>query len=128
MSDFDAERFIYVKLPDAVSPLERGDKYEDPLGALLAKHGLGAVTGGGSQLGADRADGTPTIAFCGVDIEAVDRDAVRVLLRARLPGLGAPVGTEIHYTSGGDRLQDALGSAGWTLGGARTHLHPYFRC
>jgi hypothetical protein len=128
VSDFDPELFVYVKMQDAVGPLERGDKYEDALEQLLKDRGLGKITGGGSQLGEDNPDGSPTIAFCGLDIDATDRDAVVALLRERLPSLGAPAGTEIHYTSSGAKLQDELRLTGWVIGLSRTFLHPYFEC
>jgi hypothetical protein len=32
-----------------IEPLDRGDRYEDPLQATLEKVGIGRVTGGGSQ-------------------------------------------------------------------------------
>jgi hypothetical protein len=128
VSDFDPERFVYVKIQDSVGPLERGDKYEDELQELLTDRGLGEITGGGSQLGEDNPDGTPTIAFCGLDIDAADRDAVVALLRERLPSLGAPAGTEVHYTASGAKLQDVLRRTGWVVGLSRTFLHPYFEC
>ena len=106
--DFDPERFIYVKIPSSLGPLVRGDRYEDELHELLSVRGLGEITGGGSPLGEDDPDGTPTIAFCGLDIDAADRDGAVALLRERLPSLGAPAGTEIHYTSNGALLQDEL--------------------
>lgn len=128
MSEFDPERFLFVKINDSVDPLVRGDKYEDALQQLLADRGLGAITGGGSQLGEDSPDGTPTIAYCGLDIDAADRDAVVALLREQLPRLGAPAGTEIHYTSSGAKLRDELRRTGWVIGLSRTSLHPYFEC
>lgn len=128
MNDFDPEHFVYVKTLDPVGPTDRGREYEDALEEMLAARGLGEISGGGSQLGENEPDGTPTIAFCGIDIDASDREAVVALLRDRLPSLGAPVGTEIHYTSEGERLQDELRSSGWATGLPRTFLHPYFQC
>ncbi len=128
MNDFDPARFVYVKIQDPVGPLDRVDKYEDELQALLTDCGLGEITGGGSQLGENSADGSPTIAFCGVDIAAVDREAVVALLRVQLPSLGAPEGTEIHYTANGVKLQDEFRRSGWVIGQPRDLLHPYFQC
>jgi len=128
VSDFDPERFIFIKIQGALGPLARGDQYEDPLGNALAQHELGEITGGGSQLGDDKPDGTPSIAFCGIDVDATDRDRTLALLRDQLASLRAPVGTEIHYTSSGARLQDDLTSSGWAIGLPRTILHPYFEC
>ena len=45
------------------------DEYEDPLAAFLNEHGLGEVTGGGSQLNADG-----EIAFADIELELVNLD------------------------------------------------------
>ena len=72
VTEFDPERFVYVKIQDAVGPLDRGDKYEDGLQEALREQQLGEITGGGSQLGEDNPDGTPTIASS-VNVPAPDR-------------------------------------------------------
>lgn len=51
MSDETSREFLYVLIPEGLSPLDRGDKYEDTLDDRLGAFGLGEVTGGGSQLG-----------------------------------------------------------------------------
>ena len=118
--------FVYIKIPESVGPLNRGDRYEDPLQASLDAHRLGEVTGGGSQLGDEQPDGTRSIEFCGIDVELTDLDRGRALLRAQLLELGAPRGTELHFTVGDVRLQDELGPEGWVLDRPRTFLHPGF--
>lgn len=124
----DPEQFIFVKILDPVMPLDRGAKYEDPLEALLEARGLGTISGSGSGLGDPRPDGTRPIAFCGVDINTAVRDQALAILREEIPKLGAPVGSELHYTRNGVRLQDELGVNGWVLSRPRTYLHPGFRC
>lgn len=118
--------FVYIKLPEPLMPLERGTKYEDPLDASLAELHLGETTGGGAQLGDKRADGTRPIEFCGIDIELTALDRGRELLRKRLVELGAPTGTELHFTRGETKLLDQLGAKGWVLDQPRTELHPGF--
>ncbi|MBW7896479.1 MAG: hypothetical protein H3C27_15325 [Opitutaceae bacterium] len=118
--------FIYVKIPDGIGPIDRGDKYEDPLEEKLSAASLGHVTGGGSQLGDPRPDGSRPIEFCGLDIDATDLVRALALLRAELPSLGAPDGTELHYTVGDTRLQDVYSRGQWTLEQPRTFLHPGF--
>lgn len=122
----DPELFVYVKLPEALGPLNRAQKYEDALAARLDQEGLGTISGGGSSLGDPRADGTRPIEFCGIDIDVVDLSRALAVLRDALPVLGAPVGTELHYTRQGTRLQDALTPDGWTLAQPRTFTHPGF--
>lgn len=43
-----------------------------------------------------------------------------------LVALGAPVGSELHYTEGSERLLDRLAESGWKLRLPRTFLHPGF--
>src|SRR5688572_16639659 len=104
-SNFDPEFFIYIKIPEDIGPVARGEKYEDPLDKQLSLHGLGEVSGAGSQLGAERFDGSSSIAFCGIDIDVTDLQKALVLLRDELRTLNAPCGTEIHYTQEGTALQ-----------------------
>jgi len=47
MGDYDT--FAYAKLLDRIMPLERGERYEDPLHDALAQRGFGEVTGGGTM-------------------------------------------------------------------------------
>src|SRR5207302_431835 len=49
--DADPQRFVYIKIPESISPFDRGAKYEDPLQGKLQKAKAGEVTGGGTQLG-----------------------------------------------------------------------------
>lgn len=118
--------FVYLKIPEPLMPLDRGSKYEDPIDAVLEPRRLGSVSGGGSQLGDERPDGTPTIAFCGIDIDVTDLEEARSVLRATLVELGAPAGTEIHYSIADEKLQDELRVEGWLLRQPRTFLHPGF--
>ncbi|MFY9560352.1 MAG: hypothetical protein WAQ52_08980 [Terriglobales bacterium] len=43
------QHLFYIRIPESLGPLARGEKYEGPLGKALGE--LGEVTGGGSQLG-----------------------------------------------------------------------------
>jgi hypothetical protein len=85
------EFFFYIRIPEALRPDDRGDKYEEPLAAALRKARLGRICGGGTQAGEGR-----TIAYCGIDV--VLRERVRGLdvLRATLIELGAPQDTVIE--------------------------------
>jgi len=128
---FDAEAFVFLVIKDAVGPLQREDTYEEPLDAALQASGLGRVTGGGTQLGEKNPDGTNKVAWCGVDVDLTSRsvlDAALDLLRSELSRLGAPAGTEVHYTSQGERLLDRLEPGGWITRRTREELHPGFGC
>jgi len=123
---FDRQRFIYVKIPGDIQPLERGTRFEDPLQKLLAASGLGSVTGGGSQMDDPYPDGRPRVEFCGIDLNAADRDRALAFLRNELPKLDAPAGTELHYTVDAAALLDRREEGGWRLGLVRTYLHPSY--
>ena len=126
MSELDVDRFVYLKIPADIGPLVRAERFEDPIDDALAQEGLGEVSGGGSSLGLARPDGSRPIEFCGIDIDCSDREATLALLRVLLPGLGLPAGSELHYTAGGQRLQDAFDGEVWAVGDPRTFLHPGF--
>ena len=125
-SNFDPQLFVYIKIPEDIGPVARGEKYEDSLDKLISSSELGGVSGGGSQLGAERLDGTRSIVFSGIDIDVTDLQKALDVLRSKLRTLNAPCGTEIHYTQGGTTLQDELHSNGWVLAQPRTFLHPGF--
>jgi hypothetical protein len=125
-ASFNPEHFVYVKLPGNIQPIQRGEQFEDRIEPELARLGLGTVSGGGSSLTEPLPDGRRLVAFCGIDIDTTDRDGALELLRELLPGLQAPTETELHYTSNGIRLKDALGPNGWSIGVARESVHPGF--
>ena len=120
--------FVYVKIPESIGPMDRGDKYEDPLDECLARSALGEISGGGTQLGDERPDGTRPIEFCGIDVDVTDLPKALALLRSELKSLGAPDGTEIHYTVDGVQLQDELRCGDWKLAQLRTLFRPGFGC
>ena len=83
------QHFFYVLIPEPLGPMDRGEKYEDPLSDALGE--LGEVTGGGSQLGEG-----DTIAFCGLDVVVNDRDRGLKVIRECLRSCGAPEDTIIE--------------------------------
>lgn len=122
----DPERFIYVMIPGDIQPILRGERFEDPLDEALQAAALGNVTGGGSQLDNPYPDGRPRVAFCGIDIDVTDRDRALELLREKLVGLGAPEGTEVHYSVKAAMLLDRFANGVWDCGLPRTFKHPGF--
>ena len=121
-----ATEFVYVMLPEGLMPIDRGDRYEDPIDDELQAGGLGYVSGGGSSLGDERPDGTRLIEYCGVDIEAHDLGGVLDLLRRKLQELGCPKGTQIHYRMSDAPVQDEFDGITWQNGEPRSALHPSF--
>lgn len=108
-------QLIYVYLPQALEPDERVVRYEAPLDAELRLSGLGWVSGGGTLQSAERADGSREILHVGVDVDALDVDYVRELLRSHLPELGCPPGTILQYEERGRALQDEYDGEAWAL-------------
>jgi hypothetical protein len=109
--------FVFVKIPvdrrhDEADPLHRR---EDAIDQMLRAHNLGLVVGWGDSLGERRPDGQRPAAYIRIDINATDVQATRSALRALLPTLGAPAGTEIHYTLAGHGLRDMALETGWQL-------------
>jgi hypothetical protein len=82
---------VIARLNDRAQPMDRGELYEDPLDEVLKARGLGAVTGGGTQLGEGN-----EIEFCDVEIEVTGavESALDVIAKT-LDGLGAPIGSRL---------------------------------
>ena len=110
---------IFVVLPEALEPDERHMRYEEPIDGELQLHGLGYVSGGGTQLGPENADGSEDIEFCGVDVDTTDVPAARELLRAYLPAIGCPAGTRLEYRENERSLMDEYDGSRWSTGKPR---------
>jgi hypothetical protein len=122
----DPQLFIYVMIPGDIQPITRGERFEVPLGAALQDAGLGEISGGGSQMDDPYPDGSPCVEYCGIDVDAIDRDKARSLLRQKLAELGAPSGTELHYTKESALLLDRFTGSAWIDALPRTATHPAF--
>ena len=86
---------LHVKIPDPMMPIERGEKYEDPIDEILSAHDLGAVTGGGSVINRSK-----QIEYVSVDITVHNLDAAVDLVVQALRDAGAPRGTVIQFENG----------------------------
>ncbi|HEV2269263.1 MAG TPA: hypothetical protein VGR92_07380 [Steroidobacteraceae bacterium] len=90
-------KFIAVaQIAEAILPVARGSKYEDPLDAALKSAGLGSVNGGGSLLDAQR-----QVASVDVEIALRDLDGALQFARATLLSLGAPAGSLLLFLRDG---------------------------
>ena len=93
-------RVVLARVYEHIEPIDRGERYEDPLDALLAHANIGRVTGGGSQL-----NELGGIAYAEVEIELANLDeALRVVVDA-LEKAGAPQGSELIDMSDSRVLQ-----------------------
>ena len=93
--------YVIARLNARVQPIDRGDYFEDPLHETLEKEGLGAVTGGGTQLAEEPAG----IEFCDVEIrvDAVTDETLDKIAR-RLEKLGAPKGSKLIVEEDGREI------------------------
>jgi hypothetical protein len=81
---------VIARLYEHIGPIDRGERYEDPLHAVLERRSLGQVTGGGSQLNEQGG-----IEFADVEIELADLDGAIQVVTTTLEGAGAPQGSEL---------------------------------
>ena len=100
--------FVFVKIPESIMPIDRGEKYEDPLDSSLKQAGLGEVTGGGSQLSEPDKEGARHIEWVGIDVDLTDLTSGLPLLKSELKRLGAPAGTTIEYEINGEKTSVTL--------------------
>jgi hypothetical protein len=82
---------LYVRIPGAIQPLDRSDRFESPLDALLRERKLGEVKGGGSAL---KPGGG--IEYVGIDIDVYDVNAALPVIAQQLRDVKAPKGTTIE--------------------------------
>jgi hypothetical protein len=87
----DYPHFVLARFYEHIGPIDRGDRYEDPLNEVLEAAGIGRVTGGGSQLTEDG-----RIEFADIEIELADLDAALQVAVEALERAGAPHGSEIR--------------------------------
>jgi hypothetical protein len=94
-----ATHFVFAKVVDPVSPLERASKYEEPLDEALRARELGGVTGGGTSMAQDGG-----IEWVGIDLDLVNLDHAVEFSRAKLRDLGAPAGSVLEYQVDGKKV------------------------
>lgn len=100
--------FVFVRVPESIQPLDRTAKYEDPLQLALDRANLGEVTGGGSQIGELKPDGSRGIEWVGIDVELVSLDQGLSFLKQDLIRLGVPAGTVLQYERAGKPVEDPV--------------------
>jgi hypothetical protein len=102
----DQPYFVYAQLNARIMPIDRGERYEDPLQEALVARGLGEVTGGGTM------QATPgEIDFCGIDIDLNDLAAGVPFVCEVLTSLGAPKGSKLQYELEGQQIETPFGAA-----------------
>jgi len=97
----DFPHLVLARVYEHIEPIDRGDRYEDPLQATLEKKGIGRVTGGGSQL-----NELGEIAYADVEIELANIDEAVGIVAEALEIAGAPQGSELIQASDGRMLRE----------------------
>lgn len=111
----DNTEYVAVVLPGDLDPFERHYRFGIHLDAELRLVGLGTCGGGGSVSELDDDDEWRT-AYSIIDMDLVDMDRGRALVRAQLIELDCPVDTMIQYRD----LQDRWDGGRWHLGEDRS--------
>ncbi|MDB5305869.1 MAG: hypothetical protein JWO38_71 [Gemmataceae bacterium] len=94
----------YAYLNARVLPLDRGDRYEEPLAEALAENGFAEITGGGTgQSEAGEID------YCGIDIDLHDLPNGVPFVCDFLAGCGAPKGSKLQYEEDGQPVEVPFG-------------------
>lgn len=86
----DYPHLVLARLYEHIEPIDRGNRYEDPLQARLDETSAGRVTGGGSQLNESGA-----IEYIDMELELANLDAAVETVSAALEQAGAPQGSEL---------------------------------
>ncbi|MBT8473399.1 MAG: hypothetical protein HKN14_12345 [Marinicaulis sp.] len=90
--------YLTARLNARVQPIDRGDHFEDPLHDALEKAGIGAVTGGGTQLAEEPAG----IEYCDLEVRVSDLSDVNLkAITDKLEDLGAPKGSKLILDANG---------------------------
>jgi hypothetical protein len=108
MEDPDDCEYMTVVIPGDIDPFERHYRFSVHVDAELRLTGLGCSVGGGTLYWEpDEPDDDLEIAYCILDVDAVDVEGARKLLRMHLPELGAPEGTLVQFGGREDRFDGA---------------------
>ena len=83
---------VTARLWEPIRPVNRGERYEDPLQEVLQRAGVGEVEGGGSQLSA-----TGEVAYAELAVYLADLEGALQLTKDTLEAAGAPEGSEFLF-------------------------------
>lgn len=87
-------------------PIDRGERYEDPLIEVLEDEGLGGACGGGSQMSDDFG-----IEYVDIEVELTDLKQGVPLVVSTLEQRGAPKGSVVRFEYNGKRREKEFGIA-----------------
>jgi hypothetical protein len=85
---------VVARIYEYIQPIDRGERYEDPLQAVLESKEIGQVTGGGSML-----NELGGIEFADIEIGLTNLDEALTVVAETLENAGAPEGSELLQAS-----------------------------
>jgi hypothetical protein len=98
--------FAYAQLNARIMPMDRGERFEDPLMEALEKNGFGEVTGGGTLQ-----DASGEIEYCGIDLDLFDVPKGVPFICEFLTKCGAPKGSKLQYELKKKKIEVPFGEA-----------------
>jgi hypothetical protein len=100
--------FVYIRIPGDIDPMDREERFANPLQLALDNESLGEITGGGSQFGAPDEAGDDSVEFCGIDVDLYEAVKGLALLRRELMRLRVPPGTMLLYELDGNEWEEPV--------------------
>jgi len=97
---------VTAQLNHKLMPIDRGDRYEDPLNDELTKHGFGETDGGGTMMSK-----TKEIEFIDVEMYLTQPEKSIPFVIERLESYGAPKGSKLIVRDGDKRTEIPFGKA-----------------
>ena len=86
----ESPHVVIARLYEHIEPIDRGNRYEDPLQVALEEAQAGQISGGGSQL-----NEAGEIDYADIEIELTDLDGALKTVIETLEKAGAPQGSEL---------------------------------
>lgn len=117
--------FVYLKIPASQDSPPREHQLHAALENALIERALGGLVGWGDSVEGAGPGRRLTPAFHRIDIEVTDLQAALAALKACLATLGVPQRSELHYTLGGQALQEVYGAEGWSTRQPTTATTPH---
>lgn len=96
--------FAYARLNARLMPMDRGERYEDPLQEAFDENGFGQITGGGTL---QRENGE--IEYCGIDIDFFNLEEGVPFVCEFLASQGAPQGSLLQFEVDGEKQEVPFG-------------------
>jgi hypothetical protein len=97
---------VIAQLNHKLMPIDRGDRYEDPLDEELAKIGFGNTASGGTML-----NNSKEIDFIDIEMNLLQTDKSIPFVIERLEAYGAPKGSKLIIGEAQDKREIPFGKA-----------------